>query len=225
MAEARAGYQSRIVGTGEEAPDQLLANEKNWRIHPQFQQEAVGAVLEEVGWVTSVIVNQRTGRLVDGHLRVTLAMRRGEKAIPVTYVDLSEEEESLILATLDPLAGLAGTDRVKLSELLEGIEVSDSSLNKLLDSLAPGASGAFDLGAYADEDDSLGPTTLDLPASHVRMVQLFLNTDTLEPFLAAADVLQAKYGTDNLTDTVYEAVKRAAQTERMPNPWKYGDPA
>lgn len=130
-----AGYQSRIVGTGEESPDQLLANEKNWRIHPQFQQEAVNAVLEEVGWVQAVIVNRRTGRLVDGHLRVMLAMRRGEGTIPVTYVDLSEREEGLVLATLDPLAGLAWTDRAKLGELLEDIEVSDESLSLLLSDL------------------------------------------------------------------------------------------
>ncbi len=28
-----APWRSRIVGSGEEAPDQLLANPANWRIH------------------------------------------------------------------------------------------------------------------------------------------------------------------------------------------------
>jgi len=27
-------WRNRIVGTGEEAPDQLLANPQNWRTHP-----------------------------------------------------------------------------------------------------------------------------------------------------------------------------------------------
>jgi len=30
-----AAWRSRIVGEGEEAPDQLLANPDNWRVHPK----------------------------------------------------------------------------------------------------------------------------------------------------------------------------------------------
>src|SRR5437867_4576224 len=74
MAKSQATWRNRIVGSGEEAPDQLLANPKNWRIHPKHQQEALAGVLDEVGWVQEVIVNQQTGHLVDGHLRVTLAL-------------------------------------------------------------------------------------------------------------------------------------------------------
>src|SRR5438309_1172713 len=95
-------WKVRIIGHGMEPPDQLLANPLNWRIHAKFQQDALAGVLDQVGWVQEVIVNQRTGHLVDGHLRVTLALRRGEVSIPVKYVDLSEQEEALVLATLDP---------------------------------------------------------------------------------------------------------------------------
>ena len=41
------------------------------------------------------------GFVVDGHARVALAISAGER-VPVVYVDLSEKEEALILATLDP---------------------------------------------------------------------------------------------------------------------------
>jgi hypothetical protein len=40
--------------------------------------------------VQSVVVNQRSGFVIDGHLRVTLAIRSGQAMVPVTYVDLSE---------------------------------------------------------------------------------------------------------------------------------------
>ncbi|MBK5239519.1 MAG: hypothetical protein JJE28_10500, partial [Actinomycetales bacterium] len=100
---ALAVWQNRIIGEGEEAPDQLMANAKNWRIHPKAQQDALAGVLNEVGWVQRVIVNQRNQALIDGHLRVSLALQRNEPTIPVTYVDLDEAEEALILATLDPL--------------------------------------------------------------------------------------------------------------------------
>jgi hypothetical protein len=71
-----APWRNRIVGTGEEAPDRLLANPRNWRLHPSSQQEALASVLDDVGWVGQVLVNRRTGMLVDGHLRVELAQRR-----------------------------------------------------------------------------------------------------------------------------------------------------
>jgi len=89
-------YQNRIIGHGEEVLDQILFNPLNWRIHPKAQQDALDGVLSEVGWVQDVIVNKRTGRLVDGHLRCQLAARKGDKTIPVTYVDLDEQEEALV---------------------------------------------------------------------------------------------------------------------------------
>lgn len=126
-------WRNRIVGEGVESPDQLLANPSNWRIHPKFQQDVLSSVLDEVGWIQEVIVNQTTGFILDGHLRVTLAMRHGEKTIPVKYVELTLEEEALILATLDPLAGLAVADDAKLRELHEQIKSDDAAIQAMMD--------------------------------------------------------------------------------------------
>jgi len=131
-----AEWKNRIVGHGEEAPDQLLANPHNWRIHPGFQQEALAAVLDEVGWVQEVIVNRTTGHLVDGHLRVQLAMRRDEKTIPVKYVELSEAEEQMILAMLDPIGAMAAADREKLEELLSIVQSSNEQVQQMLERTA-----------------------------------------------------------------------------------------
>ena len=46
-------WESRIVGEGTEAPDQILANPMNWRKHPKHQKDALRGVLKEVGWVAS----------------------------------------------------------------------------------------------------------------------------------------------------------------------------
>jgi hypothetical protein len=129
-------FRNRIVGHGEEAPDQLLANPANWRIHPKAQQDALAGVLEEVGWVQNVIVNQRTGFLLDGHLRVQVALRDGVEKIPVTYVELSPTEEALILATFDPLAAMAGTDQEKLAELLHEVGTGSADVQAMLGNLA-----------------------------------------------------------------------------------------
>ncbi len=111
------------------------SREDGWRLHPDEQHVALGAVLDEVGWVQNVIVNQRTGVLVDGHLRVKLAVERKEPMVPVLYVDLSEAEESTILAALDPIAGLAQTDANALNALLDEIHPANSDLSAFLDSL------------------------------------------------------------------------------------------
>lgn len=133
---AVATWRNRITGSGVESPDQILANPANWRVHPKHQQDALEGVLNEVGWVQDVIVNQRTGHLVDGHLRVSLALRRGEAEVPVKYVDLTEAEESLVLATLDPLSALATTDAGKLDELLRDISTGEAAVQEMLAELA-----------------------------------------------------------------------------------------
>lgn len=141
-----AEWESRITRTGAEAPDQLLANPRNWRIHPSSQQKALAAVLDSVGWVQHVVVNERTGHVVDGHLRVSLAISRGEAEVPVLYVDLSEDEEALVLASLDPLAGMAVTDEAMFSQLTADLTVSDAALAKLL--------GIGDHSRPADPDEA-----------------------------------------------------------------------
>lgn len=129
-------WVNRIVGQGEEDPEQLAANPANWRIHPKVQQEALQTVLDEVGWVSGIIVNKQTGFVVDGHLRVSLALRRHDKTVPVQYVDLTEAEERLVLATLDPIAAMASTDRDKMAELLAAIPSDDALINDLLADIA-----------------------------------------------------------------------------------------
>ena len=132
-------WRNRIVGSGEEAPDQLVANPANWRTHPGPQRDALRGSLSEVGWVQQVMVNRRTGFVVDGHARVEEALARREPTVPVLYVDLSPDEERLVLATLDPLAAMAAQDDAKLDALLAELTVGDPGLQALLDSLATAA--------------------------------------------------------------------------------------
>lgn len=154
---AEVDIRSRIVGHGEEAPDQLLANPANWRIHPKAQQDAMKGILDQVGWVQSVIVNKRTGHLVDGHLRVSLALREDLPTVPVAYVDLSPEEEALVLATLDPLAALAVTDKEKLAELLAEVSTDSAELTAVLSNLVDKAERELEDAANKYNTDIVVP--------------------------------------------------------------------
>jgi hypothetical protein len=50
-------WRNRITGSGEEAPDQLLANPANWRIHPKAQQDALAGALDPVRWSSDGVQN------------------------------------------------------------------------------------------------------------------------------------------------------------------------
>lgn len=129
-------WVNRIVGYEEVDVDQIDFHPMNYRIHSKHQQEVLDSVIREVGVVQNVIVNKRTGRLLDGHLRVILADRNGEKTIPATIVDISVEEEAKILATLDPISALAGVDREKLAGLLQDVHAESAALQEFLSDLA-----------------------------------------------------------------------------------------
>jgi len=136
MPTPQTPWANRIVSHSEEPPDKLIANDSNWRTHTQAQRHALSSVLSEVGLVQSVVVNTTTGRLIDGHLRVELAKAQGQPTIPVVYVELSEDEERLILASLDPIAAMASADRDKLQELLASIQGEDEAVRGLLELIA-----------------------------------------------------------------------------------------
>lgn len=135
-ATAPLVWRNRIVGHADINPVTLEPNVKNWRRHPAAQVDALSGVLSDVGFVQSVIVNRITGKLVDGHLRVAEAVRRGQPAVPVTYVELTEQEEAEVLATLDPLAALAEADTAALDALLRDVVTGDAAVQAMLAQLA-----------------------------------------------------------------------------------------
>ena len=155
------------------APAELVPNPRNWRTHPVDQQRALTGALAEVGWVAEVLVNQTTGHVVDGHLRIELALERSEPTVPVTYVELSEDEERLILATLDPLAAMADAEATALADLLAGLEPGDEALRALLDDLAREYGIDAPRTGLADPDE-----VPDLPTDpYVRRGELYLLGD------------------------------------------------
>jgi hypothetical protein len=127
-------WRNRIVGHDVVPAEDLLANPKNWRIHPQNQQQTLEGVLDEVGWVDEIKVNQRTGFVVDGHMRASMAIAKGE-TVPVAYLDLSDEEENLVLASFNPVAGMAVADEAVLNELIGSISTNNPDIAVFLDGL------------------------------------------------------------------------------------------
>jgi len=155
-------WRNRIVDHGAESPEQLLANPRNFRIHPKNQQDALTGVLNEIGWIQSVIVNQRTGFVIDGHLRVALAISHNEPEIPVAYVDLADEEEALALASIDPIGGLAAVDAEQLESLLRDVSTGEQALQELFAEMAEDYEGATLQAAGESKGRNLGDATKQL---------------------------------------------------------------
>ncbi len=157
----KSKWINRIVGHDEVAPDQLLANPLNYRIHPAQQQSALSGSLDNLGWIQEVLVNKNTGHVIDGHLRIQLALRNDEKLIPVTYLDLTEDEEKLALLSLDTIAAMAAIDKEQLDNLLTQVNSDDTRIQEFLHNLAEennlidDEQGAMDAEPRIDKADEL----------------------------------------------------------------------
>jgi hypothetical protein len=128
---------------------ELIPNPRNWRTHPVAQQDALRGVLAEVGYADALLARETPEglMLVDGHLR---AETTPDSDVPVLVLDIDEAEADLMLATLDPLAAMAGRDEERLTELLSTVSSSNDMVNALLQTLAHHGP---DLGFL---DDALG---------------------------------------------------------------------
>ena len=129
-------WENRIIRSGTADPKELRKNPDNWRTHPKNQAAALEGVLNEVGWIQDVIVNERTGNMIDGHLRVELAVKHKEPTIPVKYVDLSEEEEKKAILTFDPIGAMAEADKALLDGLMKQVSSDSEAVSEMLDALA-----------------------------------------------------------------------------------------
>lgn len=122
---------------------QLRPNAKNWRVHPQNQQDALRGVLAEIGYADALVARELPDgslELVDGHLR---AETTPDQEVPVLVLDVDEKEAAKLLAVLDPLAGLAETNQDVLAELLAEVETESAALQAVLDELGAGDDAAL----------------------------------------------------------------------------------
>jgi hypothetical protein len=99
---------------------------------------ALRGILEEVGYADVLIARETNDglQLIDGHLRAEMTP---DQKVPVLVLDVDEAEADKLLASLDPVAGLAGVDEARLDSLLGDINAEHEGLRSLLDGLRPGS--------------------------------------------------------------------------------------
>lgn len=127
--------RDRIVALKRVPAKDLIPNPKNWRTHPETQQNALRGVLAEVGFVDALLARETPAglELIDGHLR---AETTPDAEVPVLVVDLDDAEAAKVLATFDSLSAMAEADASKLDELLQEVETGSEALARMIDLLA-----------------------------------------------------------------------------------------
>lgn len=185
---AKEKWRNRIVENGDVDPATLVPNPRNYRRHPERQVSALTGSLVEVGWVAPVTVNRTTGRLVDGHARVELALRNDVPSVPVQYVELSDAEEAIVLASLDPISAMASHDA--------------KALDALLDEIATGNADLLDFFAQMEEENEIAQT------------QAVANTFTLGDMAKAESVVRVVLPMDG-AGVLEQALRATGLRNRM----------
>jgi len=186
-------WHNRIVRHAEVPPETLVAHPDNWRIHGDYQRRAMQGILTQVGWVDEIILNETTGHLLDGHMRLELALAQHEPQVPVKYVELTPEEERLVLLTFNPLGELTESNRAVLAGLLDETQTTHAGLQQFLDDLA-----------QRHTLDGGPPTLTDLEQHHAEptpeqfwpVLEVRLPPDVYQRYLMLMETVE---GTDEVT--------------------------
>lgn len=113
-------------------PRTLTPNAKNPRKHPGKQRRAVEAGLQELGWLTPLVMNSQTGNLIDGHLRREEAIEKNLPEVPVIILDVPKEKEAAALGIIDKVSSMATYDEAMNREIIEATRAVDAELAALV---------------------------------------------------------------------------------------------
>ncbi|MCH7719015.1 MAG: DNA modification methylase, partial [Chloroflexi bacterium] len=147
---AQGAIRDRVKELRRVRAGDLIPNPKNWRRHPERQRAALEGVLADIGYADVLLARETPDglMLIDGHLR---AETTPDIEVPVIILDVDEAEADKLLATLDPLAGLAEQDDGMLADLLRTLETPSEALQGLLDELGK-STGLMEPEALTDPD-------------------------------------------------------------------------
>lgn len=120
---SQSHFTNRIIGRAWIDPATLIPHPLNVWAHPPLQQAATREGLDELGWLDRIIVNVQTSHILNGHLRVQLAIEAGAALVPIVQVDVEPDDEATVIATFDRLGQLAVNDPAPTIDLLADLHL------------------------------------------------------------------------------------------------------
>lgn len=165
--------------------------------------------MERVGWVDCVLVREIEGdeyELIDGHLRQSLG-----GSIPALVLDIDETEAAFVLATHDPIAAMAGTEKDILSELVfdfEGLANLDGVFDGMLE-LPSLIEETSDEPIVDSEDEATLPST-----DEIKLARLTYSTADYQDFTRLVRKLRDASGRAGTSEIVLWALRFAMESRK-----------
>ena len=183
----------------------------------EISAEAVQKVMKsikEFGYNQPIVVD-KDHVILAGHTRWKAMKQLGKKKANIIIRDLTKEQ-AVAYRIMDNRSGEESKWQNKLlAEELNVLQDTSFDLDLTgfnateLENLA----NDKELGFIQNPKELKENLNVEFPdnmqVTHVKMVQLFLNTETEKDFKIWCTELQKQLKTDNLTDTVYEVIKNA----------------
>ena len=174
--------------------------------------DKVASSIKEFGFQQPIVVD-KDHVIIVGHTRYQAAMKLGMKEVPVIIANNLSENQVKAYRIADnrvaeesqwdnELLNLELLDLQKSEFDLDSLGFEQNELNRIFNQDDPLFVSPEQTGMETNESN-----IEDFIPSQVRMIQLFLNSDSEPKFKAMIENLQEKYNTNNLTDTVYKAIE------------------
>jgi ParB-like chromosome segregation protein Spo0J len=141
------------------------------------------ASVERFGLVEPLVWNQRSGRLVGGHARLSILRELGHETVPVAVVDLDDDREKALNVVLNNPAAQGRYDSRKLATLLTE-----------LDGLPAFADTGFDPSALRALTLEPAPDAEPPPPANRVEVTLVTDAATFAAAEAELDALVTRHG-------------------------------
>tara|TARA_B100000927_G_scaffold38093_1_gene27276 strand:- start:228 stop:875 length:648 start_codon:yes stop_codon:yes gene_type:complete len=199
------------------SPEDILPYQRN----PRDNSEAIAVVaasIEEYGFRQPIVIDE-DNVILAGHTRHMAALDLGLEVVPVHLAKgLSEVQKQSFRLMDNKSSEISTWDRDALKAELKEIANFDFDMQLTgfsLEEIARLSGDALlEFATEVDDDDPVEEILDDYQITNVKMVHLYLNTETEPKFREMCSALETSMGTENMTDTVFKVIENAYNSQK-----------
>ena len=199
------------------SPEDILPYQRNPRNNNEAV-EVVAASIEEYGFRQPIVIDE-DNVILAGHTRHLASLQLGLEKVPVHIAANLNEAQKQSFRLMDNKASELSTwDRDMLKAELADIANFDFDMTLTGFSLEEIARLSGDsllqFATEVDDDEPVEEVLGDYEITNVKMVHLYLNTETEPKFREMCSALEQSMKTENMTDTVFKVIENAYNSQK-----------